>query len=180
MSQGSLLHRFQIGLEDAGRKRRDELDLRVARASSEVGEYLVARVLAWCLCHEPGIKLSADLCKGDEPAVCVKGYDGVIRTWIEIGIPESKKLHRASKAAQRVLVFPHRGPKGLPLEEPVHKGDAIEVVDLGHEFLHQLAGALDRNNRWKVKIEGEELSVHDGQRARTTTIARSRPFRARR
>jgi len=180
MSQGSLLHRFQIGFEDAGRKRRDELDLRVARASSEVGEYLVARVLAWCLCHEQGIELTSDLCKGDEPAVCVKGYDGVIHTWIEIGIPESKKLHRASKAAKRVLIFPHRGPRGLPLEEPVHKGNEIEVVDLGPEFLHQLAGTLDRNNRWKVTVAGEELTVHDGKRAHTTRIERSRPFRARR
>jgi len=180
MSQGSLLHRFQIGFEDAAAKRRDELDLRIARHSSEVGEYLVARVLAWCLCHETGIELTAGLCQADEPAVCVKGYDGVIQTWIEIGIPESKKLHRASKAAKRVLVFPHRGLKGLPLEEPVHKGDLIEVVDLGAEFLHQLAGTLDRNNRWKVSIAGAELTVHDGQRARTTRIERTRPFRARR
>jgi uncharacterized protein YaeQ len=180
MSQGSLLHRFQIGFEDAAKKRRDELDLRVARASSEVGEYLVARVLAWCLCHEIGIELSAGLCKGDEPSVCVKGYDGVIQTWIEIGTPESKKLHRASKAAKRVLIFPHRGPKGLPLEEPVHKGNEIEVVDLGAEFLHGLAGSLDRNNKWKVVVTGDQLSVHDGQRLRTTTIERTRPFSARR
>ena len=180
MSQGSLLHRVQIGVEDAAAKRRDELDLRIARHSSEVGEYLVARVLAWCLCHETGIELTPGLCQADEPAVCVKGYDGVIRTWIEIGIPESKKLHRASKAAQRVLVFPHRGPKGLPLEEPVHRGDAIEVVDLGAEFLHQLAGTLDRNNKWKAAVSGAELTVHDGQRLRTTTIERSRPFSARR
>lgn len=179
MSQGSLLHRFQIGFEDAAQERRDELDLRIARHSSEVGEYLVARVLAWCLCHETGIELTAGLCQGDEPAVCVKGYDGVIRTWIEIGIPEAKKLHRASKAASRVLVFPHRGPKGLPLEEPVHKGDLIEVVDLGADFLHQLAGTLDRNNRWKVKVDGAQLTLHDGQRTRTTTIERTRPFRAR-
>ncbi|MBK7642354.1 MAG: YaeQ family protein [Planctomycetes bacterium] len=180
MSQGSLLHRFQIGFEDAAAKRRDELDLRVARASSEVGEYLVARVLAWCLLHETGIELSAGLCKGDEPSVAIKGYDGVIQTWIEIGIPESKKLHRASKAAKRVLVFPHRGPKGMPVDEPVHKGEAIEVVDLGAEFLHGLAGTLDRNNKWKIKLEGEELTVHDGQRARTTRIERSKPFRPRR
>jgi uncharacterized protein YaeQ len=180
MSQGSLLHRFQIGFEDAAAERRDDLDLRVARHSSEVGEYLVARVLAWCLHHGPGIELTAGLCQGDEPSVCVKGYDGVIQTWIEIGIPESKKLHRASKAAKRVLVFPHRGPKGLPIEEPVYKGDLIEVVDLGAEFLHQLAGALDRNNRWRVDVEADELTVHDGQRARTTRIERTRPFRARR
>jgi len=180
MSQGSLLHRFQIGYEDAARKRRDELDLRVARHSSEVGEYLVARVLAWCLCHETGIELAPGLCQGDEPAVCVKGYDGVIQTWIEIGLPESKKLHRASKAAKRVLVFPHRGTRGLPLEEPVHKGNEIEVVDLGAEFLHQLAGTLDRNNKWKVVVAGEQLTVHDGQRARTTTIERTKPFSARR
>lgn len=180
MSQGSLLHRFQIALDDAPRKRREELDLRVARHSSEVGEYLVARVLAWCLHHEPGIELTPGLCQGDEPAVCVKGYDGVIQTWIEIGIPESKKLHRAAKAAKRVLVFPHRGPKGLPLEEPVHKGDTIEVVDLGADFLHGLARSLDRNNRWKVALSTGELRVHDGKRELSSTIERSRPFRARR
>lgn len=112
--------------------------------------------------------------------MCVKGYDGVIQTWIEIGTPESKKLHRASKASKRVLIFPHRGPKGLPLEEPVHKGNEIEVIDLGAEFLHGLAGTLDRSNKWKVVVTGDQLSVHDGQRARTTTIERTRPFSARR
>jgi len=62
----------------------------------------------------------------------------------------------------------------------LHKGDLIEVVDLGAEFLHQLAGTLDRNNKWKVTVAGAELTLHDGQRARTTQIERTRPFRARR
>lgn len=79
-----------------------------------------------------------------------------------------------------MLIFPHRGPKGLPTEEPLHRGNEIEVLDLGAEFLHALAGTLDRNNRWKVTRAEDELRVHDGKREHATRIGHSRPFRARR
>ena len=174
-----MLRRFQITLEDKPRGLAEELDLRAHQQGSEVGEFMAARVLACCVCFEPGIELASELCKGDEPTVFAKELDGTLRTWIEIGTPEARRLHRAAKAAKRVLVFPHRGPKGLELDEPVHRGNEIEVIDLGAAFLRALGQTLERNNRWRVAIHADELRVHDGAREHKTTIARSKPLRGR-
>jgi hypothetical protein len=46
----------------------------------------------------------------DEPAIAVRDLTGALQTWVDIGLPEPERLHRASKAAPRVAVYTHKDP----------------------------------------------------------------------
>ena len=84
---------------------------------------------------------------------------GRVTTWIEVGSPLPERLHRASKACERVVVHCHRRPDLLIqkcAKERVHKAHAIRVVHTPTELLEALGERLDRNNRW-------DLSVHEGR-----------------
>jgi uncharacterized protein YaeQ len=154
-----MIHRFAIALADVDRGVYADLDLRVARHPSEDVPYLLTRVLAHALEQKDGLAFSKGLDESDEPALWVKSRDGRVVDWIEVGSPAPERLHRASKLAERVVVYCHRRPDLLQqkcAKEGVHKGERIRVVKVPGELLDALAGQLDRNNRW-------DLSVHEGQ-----------------
>ena len=154
-----MLHRFEIALADVDRGVYADLDLRVARHPSEDGPYLLTRVLACALEHKEGLVFSKGLSEADEPALWVKSLDGRVLEWIEVGSPAPDRLHRASKACERVVVWCHRRPDLLQqrcAKEKVHKAESIQVVKVPGELLAALEARLDRNNRW-------DLSRHEGR-----------------
>jgi uncharacterized protein YaeQ len=102
------VHVFTIDLADSDRSVYESLELRVARHPSESAEYLVTRVLAYCLEYADGIAFSKGLCDPDDPAIAIRDLTGTLRVWIDIGSPDAARLHRASKSAPRVVVFTHK------------------------------------------------------------------------
>jgi uncharacterized protein YaeQ len=156
----AVLHRFEIKLADVDRSVYADLDLRVARHPSEDEPYLLTRVLAFALEHKDGLAFSkGGLSDVEEPALHVKGPDGRIREWIDIGAPAPDRLHRASKLAERVVVWCHRRPDLLQqrcAKERIHRASEITVVKVPADLLTALARHLDRNNRW-------DLSRHEGR-----------------
>jgi uncharacterized protein YaeQ len=163
----ALLHRFEIALADVDRGVYADLDLRVARHPSEDNPYLLTRVLAFALEHGPGLEFSKGLAEADQPALWVRTGDGRVTDWIEVGSPAPDRLHRASKAAERVVVWCHRRPDLLQQrcrESKVHKAEAIRLVKVPTNLLQALEPKLDRNNRWDVsRHEGLVTIVVGGE-----------------
>lgn len=154
-----MLHRFEIALADVDRGVYQDLDLRVARHPSEDAPYLLTRVLAFALEFKEGLAFSKGLSEADEPAIWVKSGDGRVLEWFDIGAPAADRLHKASKACERVVVWCHRRPDLLQqrcAKEKVHKGDQVQVVKVPTELLTALEAKLDRNNKW-------DLSRHEGR-----------------
>jgi uncharacterized protein YaeQ len=159
MALTATLYTFDIQLADVDRNVYETLALRVACHPSETEEYLLTRVLAYCLEYTEGIAFSKGLAEPDEPAISVRDLTGSLRAWIEIGAPDAARLHRASKAAPRVAVYTHKDPAQLVRTlagERIHRADALELWAVDRDLLAALAERLER----RMTIE---LSRTDGQ-----------------
>jgi uncharacterized protein YaeQ len=155
MARGSVQHQFDVELADVDRGVYETLALRVARHPSENDAYLVTRLLAYCLEYEEGIAFSRGLAEADEPAVWVKDLTGRLRASIELGTPEAARLHKASKASERVVVYCHKAvePWARALERSrVHEADRITVVVLDRAFVDALAATVARRNAWGLSV----------------------------
>ena len=108
MALGSTMYVFTVRIADADRNVYESLTLRVAQHPSEAAEYLITRVLAYCLEYAEGITFSKGLSDPEEPTIGVRDLTGVLQSWIDIGAPEAPRLHKAGKAARRVAVYAHR------------------------------------------------------------------------
>src|SRR6478672_6344802 len=108
MALSSTIYNVSVDLSDVDRGVYEKFALRLAMHPSETSEYMVTRLLAYCLEYAEGIEMTAGLSDGDEPAIVVRDLTGRITTWIEVGLPAADRLHRASKLAQRVAVYTHR------------------------------------------------------------------------
>ncbi len=106
MVRNATVHSFQISLNDADRGVYEALDFRVARHPSETAEYLMTRVLAYCLEYGEGLAFSSGgLSNPDAPALEIRDLTGRLQSWIDVGTPEPARLHKAAKAAPRVAVY---------------------------------------------------------------------------
>src|SRR5574339_156102 len=106
MALTATMRRFEIALADSDRGLYEDLDLRVAQHPSESERYLVARVLARALEHGDNVEFSKGGVSDDtEPALVQRDLRGDLVAWIEIGAPTPDRLHKASKASPRVVVY---------------------------------------------------------------------------
>jgi uncharacterized protein YaeQ len=162
MALSATVYHLRIDLSDVDRGLYEALDLRIARHPSETMRFLLTRVVAYCLCHEEGIAFSRGLSTTDEPALWVKDLQGNVRAWIEVGSPSADRLHKASKAAPRVVVFTQNDPALLQRaarERAIHRAEAIEIYALEPAFLDALDAATDRNTKWELLHTGGVLYV---------------------
>jgi uncharacterized protein YaeQ len=154
----STIYNFDIQLSDVDRSVYETLSLRVARHPSETEEYLVTRVLAYCLEYTEGIAFSKGLAQVDEPAVIVRDLTGTLQAWIEVGAPDADRLHKASKAAPRVAVYIFKEPRiylGQLAGARIHRAESIDIFAIDRALLDGLVARLDR----RTKLE---LAVTDG------------------
>lgn len=108
MAIGATLYNFNIALSDLERNIYETLDLRVALHPSEAVDYMLTRVLAYCLEYCEGIAFSKGLADSNEPAVWAHDLTGQMQLWVDIGAPSAERLHRATKLAERVVVYSHK------------------------------------------------------------------------
>src|SRR5712692_3576348 len=130
MALTATMYRFGIQLSDVDRGVYETLELPIARQPSETAEYMLTRVLAWCLEYTEGIELTEGVASGNEPAVLVRDLTGRITAWIEVGAPDAQRLHRGIKLAGRAAVYTHRNVSQVLAElngKKVHLAKEIPV-----------------------------------------------------
>lgn len=160
MALNATIHAFEIQLANVDRGVYETLAFRAARHPSESEEGFVTRVLAYCLEYEEGISFSSGIAEPDEPAIAVRDLTGRVRVWIEIGAPDAARLHKAAKAAPRVVVYTHKDPEKLLRQwagERIHRAAEVEVYSLDRALVDGLAERLERRMTFALSVTGERL-----------------------
>lgn len=163
MALPSVLHRFRLKLSDVDRGLYENFELRIARHPSEGDAYLLTRVIAYCLNLQEGLEVTpGGVSSTEEPALSVKDLTGTCLLWIEVGNPAARRLHKASKASQKVRIYTYRDPAILLKElegETIHRRDEIEIFSLPPSGLSALARTLERDNDWELLHTDGELTI---------------------
>ena len=162
MALTSTIYTLGIDLSDTDRHVYERLDLRLARHPSESAEYFVARVLAYCLEYRDGIAMTDGLSDGDQPPVVVRDLTGRITGWIDVGMPDAARLHRASKLADRVAVYTHRDVRQLLAQlegARIHRAAEIPIYAFDREFIDAVAAAVGRRTGMSVSVADRGLFV---------------------
>jgi uncharacterized protein YaeQ len=157
---------FTVRLANADRGVYETLNLRVAQHPSESAEYLLTRVLAYCLEYTEGIAFSKGLSDPDEPAIAVRDLTGALQTWIDIGTPDGARLHKASKAARRVVVYAHRDLDpwlGRLASERIHRGEELEINVMDRALVAALVERLERRMSFDLAVSERNLYLSLGE-----------------
>lgn len=169
----STIYNVAVDLSDVDRGVYEAFDLRLAMHPSESAEYMATRLLAYCLEYTEGIEFTAGLSNGDEPAILVRDLTGQVKAWIEVGMPDADRLHRASKRADRVAVYSHRDIRnvlGQLDKRKIHRAEEIPVYTFGRGFIEDLAGRFDRRVSMSLSVTERHMYLDIGGQSLTTVI----------
>jgi uncharacterized protein YaeQ len=159
------IYNFDVQLSDVDRGVYETLSIRAARQPSETEEYLATRVLAYCLEYTEGIAFTKGLAEPDVPAVEVRDLTGALKSWIEVGTPDADRLHKASKASPRVVVYTFKDPLNLVRQfegTRIHRADAIELYAFDPSFIADFVERLERRTSFELAVTERHLYLTIG------------------
>ncbi|MSO23546.1 MAG: YaeQ family protein [Acidobacteria bacterium] len=177
MALNATIHSLSIDLADVDRGVYEKLDLRVARQPSETAEFMLTRILAYCLEYVEGICFTEGVAAGDEPAVCVRDLTGRLTAWIEVGIPDAERLHRGSKLAGRAAVYTHRDPGQLLRQfagRKIYRSDEIPIHAFDPLFVGEVAGLIERRTQLSLSVTERQLYLDFGGRTLSSVVTEHR------
>ncbi len=166
MALTATIYNFDVQLSDTDRGVYETLALRLACQPSETAEYLLTRAFAYCLEYEEGIAFSRGLAEPDEPTLAIRDLTGALRTWIDVGTPDATRVHKASKAAARVVIYTHKDPVVFVQKlagERIHRAEAIQIRAVDRALITALAERLERRLAFDLAVTDGHLYVTLGE-----------------
>jgi uncharacterized protein YaeQ len=137
----------------------------IARHPSETDERMMVRLLAFALHASATLSFGKGLSTGDEPDVWQKDLTGSIQTWIDVGLPDDKRIRRACGRADQVFVYGYGG-HGASLWWEAISGDVERARNLTVKILSSattraLAKMAGRNMQLNCTIQDEQVWLAD-------------------
>lgn len=172
MAQPSTIYRVSIQLSNIDRDQYESLQTTVARHPSETEDRLLARILAYALYYEPELTFTKGVGAGDEPDLWLKGPDGRVKSWIEVGLPDAERLVKASHHSEQVVLCAYGSSRSVWEKQQLPKLSGLSnltIICLDQAFLRSIADRLQRAINWSLTVtEGMLYLSIDGETLETT------------
>lgn len=149
MALKSTIHRVELSIADIDRGYYHDHSLRIARHPSETEERMMVRLLAFAMHADPALAFGAGLSDVEEPDLWLRDDTGAIDLWIEVGLPDERRLRRACGRAARVVAISYGRNAALWWRQlpPLDRLDRLTVVELPVAATQELAGLVQRTMR---------------------------------
>ena len=168
MAIKATIFKAELQVSDLDRGHFATHSLRLARHPSETDERMMVRLLAFALNADERLEFGRGLSAEDEADLTKTDLTGAIDAWIDVGLPDERRLRKASGRARRVTVYTYGGRAAQmwwDTNSPtLARLDNLSVMDLSPESTRALANRADRNMTVSCTIQdGHMYFAHDGE-----------------
>jgi uncharacterized protein YaeQ len=159
--------KVQMTLSDMDRHVYQDYSFTVAQHPSETDQRLMIRILTFALNACEGLVFTKGLCAEDEPELWHVSYSDEIELWIDLGLPEEKRLKKASNRSKKVRLYTYgEGAQDTWWQKnapKINKMNNVEVFSLPFEATQQLAAMLCRGMQLTVTIQDGQVWFSDAE-----------------
>jgi uncharacterized protein YaeQ len=105
--------------------------------------------------YEDGLCFTKGLCAADEPEIWMKGGDGRVQLWVEVGLPDSERLIKASRHSEQVRLLAcgrallNWQQQHLPKLANLAN---LDIITIDQSFLASVVQRLERAVVWSITI----------------------------
>ena len=143
-----------------------DANLTLARHPSETDLRLVVRLLAWALNAHDDLVFTKGLCADDEPELWLRNLHGGIEHWIDVGLPDERRLKKGCNRSEQVTLYTYAG-RAVDLwwqqnQALLNRQDNLRIVDFSEEELAPLVDLAERNMQWQVTISEGQVFINSG------------------
>jgi uncharacterized protein YaeQ len=180
MALKSTIFKVELQIADLDRNYYQNHPLTVARHPSETDERMMVRVLAFAMYADEALSFGKGLSSEDEPDLWAKDLTGTIERWIEVGLPEERRIRRACGRARQVVVLTYGGRVAdmwwQQNKAALQKQDNLTIINLAAEDSRALAALAARGMQLQCTLqEGEFWFIVDGENTRVVPEIRLAP-----
>jgi uncharacterized protein YaeQ len=165
MALKATIFKAELHIADMERGYYHDHSLTIARHPSETDERMMVRLLAFALNADEALTFGGGLSTDDEPDLWRKDMTGSIKTWIDVGLPDEKRVRKACGRADAVFVYSYGGHAAQLWWQQVanklarlHK---LTVIDLPQAGTRALAARAARNMQLQFTIQDGQVWVGD-------------------
>lgn len=173
MALGATIYRLQLGVADIDAGHYAEHSLTLARHPSETEERLMMRVLAFTLFAAETPQFGRGLSTDDEPDLWVHTLSGEISRWIDVGLPEERRLRRACGRASQVVALVYGGSRAdvwwERMRAPCSRLAGLRVLRIPADESMALAGLASRSMQLSATLQDGTALFSDGARSVSLT-----------
>jgi uncharacterized protein YaeQ len=109
MALKATIFKADVNISDMDRHYYQQHSLTLARHPSETDERMMVRLLAFALFASDELQFTKGISSEDEPDVWQKDLTGQIQLWIDVGMPDERRLRKASGRSEHVVVMCYGG-----------------------------------------------------------------------
>ena len=168
MAIKATIYKANIHIADMDRGYYEDLNLTIARHPSETDERMMVRIFTFALHAAEGLKFTEGIAaKEDEPDIWLKNLMGDIDLWIDVGLPDEKKIKKACNRSERVYVYPYVGRNlqtwWQPIAVRLSKHKNLNVVALPQEATKALAKLAQRTMTLHFNVQDGQIWIGDSE-----------------
>lgn len=163
MALSATIYKFDVDLNDFDQNVFQHWPLQLAKHPSETSERMATRLFAFLLNAHERLAFTKGLSEDSEPDLWQKSYTDEIELWIELGLPDTKRIKKAVSLSQQVKLFVQGGQAVSQWWDSVRK-DCMKYRQLGvfqfnQQAIKSFAAQIDRTMRLSVMIQDGGISV---------------------
>ncbi|MGZ5050251.1 MAG: YaeQ family protein [Methylobacter sp.] len=166
MALKSTIYKVDCQISDLDRNYYQTHNLTIALHPSETEERMVARLLAFVLHADEQLQFTKGLCADDEPDLWQKSLTGDIKLWIDMGMPDEKRIRKACNRADNVVIYSYGGRNSIwwnQTQPKLERFDNLKVVNLPKPATDPLAAMVQRTMQWQITVQDGQLWISDAQ-----------------
>lgn len=157
MALKATIYKVTANIADMDRHFYHDAMLTLAQHPSETEQRMMLRLLAW-ICHaNERLIFTKGLSAEDEPEIWQRNDHNGLEVWIELGLPDEKRLKKACNQATQVILYAYGERAGHVWWQSMHSKVAgyknLSVRFLDDVQLFRLAGLANRNMTLQATLQ---------------------------
>ncbi len=161
MASNATIHRAELNVADMDRYHYADHSLTIARHPSETEERMMVRLLAFALWSHERLEFGRGIAVTEEPDLWQRDLTGRIERWIDVGLPDDRRIRQACGQSDEVVVLAFGGRSADlwwdKIKAELPKGKKLSVVFVAEETTAQLA-------RLAARTMTAQFLVQEGER----------------
>ncbi|MDW8844867.1 YaeQ family protein [Erwinia sp. MMLR14_017] len=167
MALKATIYKATVNVADMDRNVFLDSSLTLARHPSETEERLMLRLLAWLVNAHERLTFTRGLSAEDEPEIWLLNDHNGIEVWVELGLPEERRVKRACNRSASVVLYTYNGRAAQiwwqQNQNKLAQQDNLTVRFLDDEQLKALTQLASRSMALQATIQDGTIWLSDDQ-----------------
>lgn len=161
MALKATIFKAELQVSDLDRDYYEAHSLTLAQHPSETDERLILRILAFALFADPQLSFTRGISSVDEPDLWRKSLSDEIELWIELGLPDAKRLAKACGRSAQVQVISYGGRQAelwwSKTQSDLARFENLSVLNIPEQNVKALVALVARNMNLQCLIQERQI-----------------------